>query len=347
MVGVTMKHHKFSWIADIFLVNVLLILIGCAVISPAPTPSSESLSDVSTVVASRTSVSQTPLPTTQTATPGMAFTSTSTSTARPVTATSTPQPQPIATVTSMAISTPPGSEIERQVLWLYETNNGCQLPCWWGITPGQTEWSVAEEFFQRFDEDIYETFLTSGLVYYGVSIPLPKEVFFVDHAELGVLVRDGIVEGFETNVSIGDTPPRYLGQYTISTFLTKYGGPTEVWLSAYSSPPGGGAGSEGVLPFSVVVFYPEQGIVASYSNNGVRQGDFVQGCPQENPVSYLVLMPPDINQTFKQAAGASSAFNREYLSLEEATGMDVATFYETFKNPDNTTCLETSANLWR
>jgi hypothetical protein len=73
----------------------------------------------------------------------------------------------------------------------------------------------------------------------------------------------------------------------------------------------------------------------------------VRGCPQAYPVSTLRLWTPNSDFTFEQLVSNSSAFNREYLFLEESTEMDVTTFYETFKKSDNTTCLDTPTNLWR
>jgi hypothetical protein len=35
-----------------------------------------------------------------------------------------------------------------------------------------------------------------------------------------------------------------------------------------------------------------------------------------------------------------------YQPLETATGMDVKTFYETFKDPDNVSCLQTPVEIW-
>lgn len=232
------------------------------------------------------------------------------------------------------------TELRQLALELFENNNHCQLPCWWGITPGKTTWDIAYELIRIFDPIPYRA--GSEIMLYEPVIPLPIEVF--GDSRVGQLynVQNGVVIRISVPVAIGDIPEGYLTQYTLPAFLTTYGPPAEVWISTYSA-----SGEGGVLPFYVILFYPQQGIVASYSSNGEEHGGFTQGCPQANPVSYLVLMPPDTNQTFRQAVGRASAFNMDYLSLEESTGMDITIFYETFKNPDNTICLETPANLWR
>ncbi len=32
----------------------------------------------------------------------------------------------------------PPDEVEKKIMSLYSNNGGCELPCWWGITPGKT-----------------------------------------------------------------------------------------------------------------------------------------------------------------------------------------------------------------
>ena len=239
------------------------------------------------------------------------------------------------------ISTPVGDGEREQILWLYETNNNCQLPCWWGIVPGQTEWQVAEDFLNRFDKNIYRASSPPEGMYYSVSIPLPLEIFIEEQTELSVLAQNNIIEIIDTRVSIGDTPPGYLTQYELSVFLTTYGQPSEVWLSTHSSP-----FEHDELPFSVALLYRDQGIVALYSDNGIKQGDMIHGCPQHNPATALSLWSPAQNITLEGVISGFAVFNRDFLPLEESTEINAVTFYEVFKVPDNTTCLETPANLW-
>jgi hypothetical protein len=334
-----MKRQKFLCFVKLIIISLPLCLVGCTASTSLPTPPGEGLSDVSTIAAGRIPPTLTPQSTTPP--PSATLDTIPTSTVTPTGFPATPTPHPTATGTPIFIPTPPGDDVNQQVLWLFETNNGCRLPCWWGITPGQTEWSVAEEFLNRFDRGILGTSFTPGLIYYGPVIPLPTEVFAEDRTEIGISARNGIVKFIDTRVSMGNTPPGYLTQYTLPTFLNTYGPPTEVWVSTYSSPQG-----HNDLPFRVVLFYPDQGIAALYGDNGIKQGDMVHGCPQQGLAGFLSLWDSTEVLTFEEMKNGKAVFNVHYLPLEEATGMDVATFYETFKNPDNTTCLETTADLW-
>jgi hypothetical protein len=333
-----MKHGQLLWVVWMLFIGLPYALSGCSL----STPPDEDSSAASTIAVSRIPSTPTPLPATQSPniTPPISPTFTP-----PATTTMFSSPSPTATTTPVYIPMPPGATLQEQALWLYETNNGCRLPCWWGITPGQTPWQAARKFFNNFDPGIGIWSLYKPLPelsYFAPQIPLPPAIFGLDRTTLNVIVRNGIVEGIFAYVAILEEPTvGYLTPYLLSPFLNNYGQPEEVWLSTYCCP-----FEHGDLPFTLVLFYPNQGITALYSEDGVRQDDQVQACIQD-PVTFLYVHTPNLNLSFEEETGDIPELEGNYLSLGEATGMDVATFYETFKNPDNTTCLQTPANLWR
>lgn len=323
-----MQYRKFDYLV-MFLIIISLLLSGCSPTLPAPPTSDDTLPATTRIPASR--YPSTPILLSATKTPPATPDSTPTITVSPVPASATPHPIP----------TPPGDEATEQVLWLFETNNGCQLPCWWGITPGETEWSTAEEFFNTFVPSVYISSSTPDQVVYEPVIPLPTTVFAEERMNLGVVVRNGIVEYINSRVSIGNTPPGYLTTYLLPEFLGAYGQPAEVWLSTYPA-----AFENNELPFVIVLFYPEQGIAVLYFAFGSREGEIVRGCPQQGPASFLSLWHAPLNYAFADIQKRAAVYNADFLALEEATALDVNTFYETFKDADNTTCLETPAALW-
>lgn len=314
------KQINFFW-ATFFFLN-LCFLVGCSTLSPQPSSTVEILPVTTTIPHTSTSVlptlslTQMPL-----VTPTFVIPPIPTSTSLP---------------TMTAIPTPPNVENEQEILWLLETNNGCQLPCWWGITPGQTEWTTAKQFLNRYDVEIYHSSSTSGATYYETTIPLSLELFSETQTGLGIGVKNGIVQLISIHFHLVTTPPGSFTHYYLSEFLTMYGPPTEVWVSTYSS--------YHELPFLVVLFYPDKGIVVSYGVIGVKQGGVVRGCLQQEPINTFRLWNPLLGLTFDQLKTGS--LNVDYLSLLESTGMDVMTFYDTFKNSDNQACLETPADLW-
>jgi len=39
----------------------------------------------------------------------------------------------------------------KTVYLMYEANNICSLPCWWGITPGVSTWTEAKQYIEHFN----------------------------------------------------------------------------------------------------------------------------------------------------------------------------------------------------
>ena len=331
-----MLPDKSLSIVGLFFITILIAVTGCTMSDTSlSTPTREVIAAASTISLTRVLPSSTPLSSTSTPSPLPSTTPVPSLTSMP-TMHSTP------TETLMPTPTLTDTELEQLALELFETNNGCQLPCWWGITPGQTEWETAYQLIKIFDRIPHRVSVNSELVFYEPHIPLPLEIFGDSGTGQFYDVQNGIVIGIETQVAIGHIPDGYLTPYTLASFLATYGQPTEVWLSTYPAAREGDS-----LPFSVILFYPEQGIVAKYRGNGEEHEDYVRGCPQTNPVSYLSLFPPNSKKTFQATrVGTSGLSEWRYLRLEESTEMDVLTFYQTFKNSDNTTCLETPDKNW-
>ena len=56
------------------------------------------------------------------------------------------------------LATLPIEEAENAVAELFLNNRNCQLPCWWGIVPGETTWREAHAMLST---------LVLGDIYYG------------------------------------------------------------------------------------------------------------------------------------------------------------------------------------
>src|SRR5690606_3458586 len=109
--GARMKYPIFVYPVVKFII-IFLLLSGCSTAMPVPTPEDDR-SVTTRILASRSPSTRTPLPATET----------------PLLV---PDPTPIITISSVPpsvtpnpIPTPPGDEATQQVLWLFETNNGC------------------------------------------------------------------------------------------------------------------------------------------------------------------------------------------------------------------------------
>lgn len=240
------------------------------------------------------------------------------------------------------------------IMDLLNHNAGCQLPCWWGITPGETSWARARYFLDSFVEKIYEVpqydisideqikvFLgerSLTLRYYVVEYESPEpETSAFTGTRFG-LTGIGVENGVVTYLQVGhsgakynDTPP-----YQLHHLLETYGVPTEVLISTE-------VGGDGLMEFWIGVMY-EQGIVAEYDYDLEFEGEQYRACPQYAEPGLDLWALNDLQLQAMFVEGMKHHLGD--VTLQEATGIDLATFYETFKNPDNKTCLYTPIALW-
>lgn len=248
--------------------------------------------------------------------PQLLFTPTSTETAYK--ATNTPRP---------TLST---FEINR----LIEINGGCIFPCWLGIVPGQTIWNEVEPVLSTFVSINYQT--------NDPRIELINE----DRNLLNYIeVRDGIVTFIYSFEPLQKTP--------IWKTLSIYGRPQEIRI--YPSGNYYGLGLNPYGEFTLVFFYPDLGIMASYSGR-TNAGKILHLCLEEPtlyPHTNWLLWDPKELLTFTQAGdklrlpAKEMKIGMEYLPIEEVTNISVDTFYQTYKIETNTTeCFDVQDPDW-
>ena len=332
----------------IYILLTVILLTGCMGVStPPPSLASE--------------ITQTDMPLIRTAT-----------VAPTVAASLTPTfPDQVSTPTLARIlpfSTPPTPTIiptlsadeARMVMldWL-QNNGGCRLPCIWGLTPGVTDTQTRREHLARFgsgpdypvgrsDEQ-----RNPGAIGYGSLTADNLHVSFgLNYNEV-----NGIIESLvlvtqpmrDEKIAFGD--PYYdelLGYYRLPQLLSNYGPPSDVLIATWSYEPMLRADYE---PFIVVVIYSDLGIMAEYVAPKELVNDAYRGCPTQG---YLTLRTwdPESGISLKKIAsmGAAEGISENaydyFRPIEEATSMTLDEFYQTFKNPDTTACLETPADIW-
>ncbi|MBI1800891.1 MAG: hypothetical protein HYR71_04600 [Chloroflexi bacterium] len=122
------------------------------------------------------------------------------------------------------------AEFARQML---RTNGGCELPCWWGINPGQTTSQAVEEFFRLHAipfgsnaESIGTSFLippTDDEKSYSLTLD-----FFVENKTVQFIrVHSRIVQ------ELPDSSHRFSREwqsYAWYQIMSEYGMPTQVTL---------------------------------------------------------------------------------------------------------------------
>jgi hypothetical protein len=227
-------------------------------------------------------------------------------------------------------------EARAYVVELLDTNLGCRLPCWWGITPGQTTWQAAKSFLDRF---VLHIGIGGDNISFSayVRVPLPYEVPYANELSQTYTIQEGIVE--EIKVYNWD----FATHYYLPEFLNTYGQPEEVWVRTYRQDHRG-------EPFELALFYPSQGILMNTPGGGGGgiEGNILRNCLRGMNWPFLYLWSPENQMTFIEAQRRylSDPGEGYYLPLYDATGMTVEEFYENFRDPDTTTCLETPLDLW-
>lgn len=219
---------------------------------------------------------------------------------------------------------------------LLTDNAECVLPCWWGIEPGKTTWQMAEAILSPLALQIGAPRRVSSQIAYDVLIPVPPDIFPTRLLHRYV-VQDGIVQRME--VMLGD-----LAAYRLPELLAKLGEPNEVWIETYARK------REGSLPFLIVLYYPDQGVLASFGIEADVEDGYVVACPQTSLASYLVLWSPvsllPIEEAVDDTLWLGPFEQWQYKRLETVTDLDSGSFFETFRTPNSSTCIQSEATQW-
>jgi hypothetical protein len=299
-------------------VLILGYLTGCVVSTPlvTETPLHTPLSPSSTVPPSPTLELATHTPTVNPATPTVA---------------PSPTPQVFPSPTFTPYPTLTVDEKHIFVKEMLETNGGCELPCWWGIMPGDTTWQVAHNFFiSRGISWFYEDELnfdpppSEYLIQYNLDLYFEREAEKVHSIQvLSQVLGDPKINHFAQDWSY----------FSWSQVMMRHGKPS---LVAIHFAPPIEAGSP--VYYNLALVYDQSGFRVNYQGPAVYNETTIRACPRFDEVSFIVL-------TLQEPPMEESDLGSS-RRLEDAVGMDVMTFYETFKHADSNACLESASDMW-
>lgn len=263
---------------------------------------------------------------------------------------STAAPSPTYTPSPPTITPRPTLTAEEERAFVREllvTNGGCELPCWWGIMPEETTWQeVRNRLSLYYGQGISQPggVHRHEVVYGDLIYPYPPPYGYYIHIEF--TERDGVVQSIQVRGEIvrRTTPERFAQdwrRYSLDQVLTQYGEPSQVILELWPNPP------EPYYPYRLFVFYDHLGILIEYEGPAIP-GEPFRVCPEFDQVTHLHLWlrSPEDRISLLQLANLDSLELAQMLPLEKATGMNVETFYQTFKDRENEVCLESSVSVW-
>jgi hypothetical protein len=225
------------------------------------------------------------------------------------------------------------------ILELYSNNGGCQLPCFWGITPGGTSWEAAREILAPLGSLTGKTISENLDIYYFYAkfrsnsdpFPLISFMFWVK-------------DGFVTAISLNTGSIRQDFDYSLAGILENFGEPQEIWIKINTD-------TMDLPHYELDLFYPSQGLLFNSSGDAIEiNDDFVTICPKEfrwgEYPPALIVWDPSTEYSYKNLGnkllGGLKAFDSKDFSLfkDLSQDMDEKAFYDTYRNPTTSDCID-------
>ena len=239
-------------------------------------------------------------------------------------------------------------ELENKIFELLRTNNGCELPCWWGITPGETRWEDAERLllYLRFrvstprNGDLIEhvgEFRVDDLPY-----------MFIRFIELESGVLDAIMVLTGARIVFSSSFQEDWARYDPAKIISRYGVPSRVIVRSESLVPEPPVPI--TKPYSVYFFYDELGFYISYSGD-VEFKPVYQFCPTfglgGNLKDGIEIGISKINgvNSLDELTVDLLKYPKYNYELGEITNLSVEEFAELYSG-DEPVCFETPRDIW-
>lgn len=215
------------------------------------------------------------------------------------------------------------------------TNNGCELPCFWGIIPGITTWEEA-------------SFLKNLSVQYDLDLAEESQDYFDKTFYFPVLNRHNSnmsldVEVFKNTVLSLEAGDFEADNFELANFLIHNGQPDEIWVFTNSK----GFGIDNHIGFLILFYYREKQMTVSYSGNGEIGESWIVGCTTLSP--HLKIWAWDDSMGFPESVFSGlDTIRVTWKPIDEATQgeFDVSKYYETFKESQHEPCIKTPKSIW-
>ncbi len=220
---------------------------------------------------------------------------------------------------------------------LYKSEFECNTPCWWGITPGISNWTETEHFINQFHTSMYKfdsniknnkitKTISSDIYNWYVINPVLNTDYY---ASVDFEVQNNIVTGIKVS------PELVWYFYPIDKLLEEYGEPNNVLVEINKT-------SSVTHNFAdVYVLYEEEHILVDYSFSRLKANDSLNLCLLdyyfENSISeeQMILWAPNTELNFDFTT---------LKPLEKISEISIGAFYEKFEEGNK--CFEISKEAW-
>ncbi len=245
---------------------------------------------------------------------------------------------PAATWTPIPTLSP--TEAVSQTIQLFRNNAGCELPCWWGLIPGETSWETARQFLAAFASHIgsgeSSTDTQNGVSYYLENFDVQYPV--AGHRNKGLTNYD-VVNGVVNLIWV--LPRGTEVRYPIHQLLATQGKPEKVWMAV----------DPDSNLFHFLLYYPKRGTTALYEGQANRGDDSnYQLCLQESGPELWLWSPGKVfllndDRFIGPDFGLGPNGHERYMRPIETVELDLETFYRAFGSA-GPACIDTPRSLW-
>jgi hypothetical protein len=261
-------------------------------------------------------------------------------------------------------------EAHAYLLALLNDTMNCRLPCWLGITPGQSTSADAKALLESLSTIASKTIITDSGMGSVISIPYPNDNAVVEidpnynisssnaKVSVGFIVTraNRYTDGQWGGYAFGyDAYNQLLKPYTLSGILSAYGQPTQIYIfgvlrsdtiSSVSQTP------DAMDRFFIHLVYPDQGILMEYEMRVEGRGDSYLFCPSKALITGYLMMPGNAEGFYNTLHSLKGdiwvSYPPDWVNAktpEKAFGMTIEEFYRLFRSsPDS--CLETPKSIW-
>jgi hypothetical protein len=250
------------------------------------------------------------------------------------------------------------AEQEDYLLKLLSENGNCELPCWWTIEPGTTNWQDAKAIFAPlgYGGGLYST-MGDMLSY---DFPLAVNQSETTNLLVRIGVQNDVVQQIyvladninvpKSNVAHSPKYSRAMQSHSLGQLLKSYGVPSEIIIGLRAYP----AEQNAPLLYSIWVFYDKLGILVSYRGEGITtRQDTITLCPKADKVNLqqFYLQSPQSLTPIKKMADEIMQLEMILSEgilrpLDESTDLSPEEFYKLITGDPEKACFQSPADLW-
>lgn len=251
----------------------------------------------------------------------------------------TETPRPTNTFTATRIPTLSKEASIEYIESLYKNNGGCDLPCWWGIMPGESDVNDLENLLSPLDRPRISHGEDFSIYAYAFEVPLIPPLDTVP--DFPYMEPDFIIENeIVTFIKLNSLWVSQVFDYSLQGFLREFGAPSEIWIEPHVY--------DWESPYYYIdLVYSEVGMIVSANDYFFIEGKEISLCLDALTIgsfpASLVLFSPQEGFTFidyhKIFYGSLPEATGVY-QLEELTfGYTGIDFHEQFRESSDNNCV--------